>query len=558
MNGTVAGAILAPYPTTQAISIEWPITGDDNLNGAVSVRYRRPHSGWKTGFPLRRIPAGQNLGDEGYAGGTYDGSWPNEHSGSLFDLEPGTLYEIELTLTDPDGGSVRRTIGVSTRPIPVTPRDAVVRRVTPATLQNELNSANPGDFFWLAPGTYPKFAVKKSGTPGHPIVLRGASVDGVVIDGDVDLTSLGYVHLENLTVKGSVRLEGSSNMVVRETKVRTTGDGITFLVDQQGHVPENNYIVDNDLIGAAPWVNEQLSDSGYDNGEGIRVTGPGHVVCFNRVKAFRDNISLMEDSQAYEQTSIDICNNYIEEATDDAIEADSAMGNVRVMRNYITRSFTGLSSQPNLGGPTYYIRNVMYDIIYGPFKLHNGTVGDLGLHNTVVKSGDAFRNVSGGKLWSRAFFRNNILIGGVGTGEFGPDGYTNGTGLIFNWATPDLATSSFDYDGLGSIGTGFFKGVMGTVTFSSLAELQANTTEVHAVQLDLSAFAAPVVFPEHQFDVSGDADLRLAPRGPAVDKGVALPGINDWYSGAAPDLGAYEVGAPVPTYGPRAACHHHF
>jgi len=36
-----------------------------------------------------------------------------------------------------------------------------------------------------------------------------------------------------------------------------------------------------------------------------------------------------------------------------------------------------------------------------------------------------------------------------------------------------------------------------------------------------------------------------------VDAGTRLPNINDDHLGAAPDLGAYELGAPVPHYGPR-------
>ncbi len=36
-----------------------------------------------------------------------------------------------------------------------------------------------------------------------------------------------------------------------------------------------------------------------------------------------------------------------------------------------------------------------------------------------------------------------------------------------------------------------------------------------------------------------------------ADAGVALPNINDGLVGTAPDLGAYELGQPLPTYGPR-------
>jgi hypothetical protein len=37
----------------------------------------------------------------------------------------------------------------------------------------------------------------------------------------------------------------------------------------------------------------------------------------------------------------------------------------------------------------------------------------------------------------------------------------------------------------------------------------------------------------------------------AVDAGVALPNIAESFAGSAPDLGAYELGRPLPVYGPR-------
>jgi hypothetical protein len=48
-----------------------------------------------------------------------------------------------------------------------------------------------------------------------------------------------------------------------------------------------------------------------------------------------------------------------------------------------------------------------------------------------------------------------------------------------------------------------------------------------------------------------DFDFRSREGAGAVDAGVVLPGLNDDYSGRAPDLGAYEIGRPVPPYGPR-------
>jgi MYXO-CTERM domain-containing protein len=544
-NATTPGTVTTPYPTVQSIAVDWAISGDSNNNGVVTVRYRPTGSStYQTGMALLRIPAGQNTTG---SFGSGNGQWSNRHSGSLFGLLPGTAYDIELTLTDPDGGSTTRTVAATTRPVPVAPATSNVRQVTPASFATALASAVPGDLLLLGAGSYPAFTVSRSGTAALPIVIRGESVDAVTIQGRVTMNDLAFVFLENVTVQGEVRMNGASNMVVRGCKIRSTTGGITFQIGND--VPRNNYIVDNDVVGGATWVDGQLSADGYNGGEGIQFTGSGHVVCFNHVKDFRDNISLMEYDEAYEQVSIDICNNDIEEATDDAIEADSAMGNVRVVQNRIKNCFDGMSSQPDLGGPTYYIRNVMYNVLYSPFKFHNGTVGDVVYHNSVVKCGDAF-GCYAGATWSRALFRNNLFIGGTGGGTYG--GYANGNGRVLNLADADT-TCSFDYDGLGSIGTNLFAGRVGAATFDSLATLQANTTEKHAVQVDLSVFAAAVAFPSNPYPPKPDADLRLVAGGAAVDKGVVVPGLNEDFAGAAPDLGAYELGSALPGYGPRTA-----
>jgi hypothetical protein len=43
----------------------------------------------------------------------------------------------------------------------------------------------------------------------------------------------------------------------------------------------------------------------------------------------------------------------------------------------------------------------------------------------------------------------------------------------------------------------------------------------------------------------------LAPASKAIDRGVRLPGFNDRFGGAAPDLGCCELGEPLPEFGPR-------
>lgn len=539
-NATTAGAVTTPNPTLQNLTVEWAFTGDANANAVVNVRHRVAGSGsWSSGAPLRRIAAGSTGGF----------SWATRHSGSVFDLQPGTSYEVELSLVDPDGGSATRSVTVATRAVPQPLAGGTVKAVTPATFASVMAGAQPGDILELGAGTYTSPTVDKDGSAARPLVIRAASTaaaGSVIVSGDLTLIGRQHLQLRGLTVNGRIRINQSlgiavvGNTVNAQTSV-DNGNGIVMLSPS-----EDCYVADNTVIGTTAWNEAALGVAGANRGEGILVNGPGHVVMNNRVRGFRDGISTTELSEASRQYSIDILNNDISETADDAIEADYCFHNCRVMRNRITNTFTGLSSQPGLGGPTWFIRNVVYNAAYVAFKLYNGSYGDVLLHNTVVKNGDAFSSFPGVPIYSLTS-RNNLFIGGA-AGTWG--GYSSGTGRVVNLADLDSASASIDYDALGST-LGTFNSWVGSLKLSTLAALRAQTTERHAVQVGLDAFAASITFPAAAMTAFAAPDLRLRAGGGAIDVGQVLPGLNDGYSGNAPDAGAYEYGAALPVYGPR-------
>ena len=91
---TIPGRVETPYPTIVNLAVEWFIEGDDNQNGIVNLQFReKGEKEWKEGMPLRRVPAGNS---ETRTRPAY--TWENKHSGSIFDLKPGTGYEIKLNL----------------------------------------------------------------------------------------------------------------------------------------------------------------------------------------------------------------------------------------------------------------------------------------------------------------------------------------------------------------------------------------------------------------------------------------------------------------------------
>ena len=76
----------------------------------------------------------------------------------------------------------------------------------------------------------------------------------------------------------------------------------------------------------------------------------------------------------------------------------------------------------------------------------------------------------------------------------------------------------------------------------------------HSVLVDYDVFVNVTMpdksDPQRLYKPDG-LDFRLKPGSAAVDAGIALPSINDDYTGKAPDIGAYELGRPLPHYGPR-------
>ena len=91
--------------------------------------------------------------------------------------------------------------------------------------------------------------------------------------------------------------------------------------------------------------------------------------------------------------------------------------------------------------------------------------------------------------------------------------------------------------------------------FSTLPEYVAGTgQDKHSLLIDYNVFTkaqAPDPKDIEKLYVPEDFDFTLVSGAAAIDAGMLLPTVNDGYAGKAPDLGAYELGQPLPKYGPR-------
>jgi len=545
-NATTPGEITTPYPTITCLAVEWVVEGDDNENGKVDVSYRvEGEKNWLPAMPLVRVPAG-STGIRTRP--TY--TWQNKHSGSIFDLEPDTGYEIRLSLSDPDGGEAIEVVKVRTRPVPAEAENSRIIEVNPKTFEKAAMCAEPGDVLLLKPGYYGHFTMPVDGEPGKPIVIRADNAHPVIGStfNSVSLEHRRYVIIDGLTVWGPVKLRWAENVAVRYCNVESQFG----IIAQEQPGCKNCYIADNTVSYKMPWVAEGTGSGSIwrgpaNIGEGIELTGPGNVICYNRVSGYRDCISTMEDLWVYDQMCIDIYNNDISEGPDDGIEADFAMNNCRIMNNRITNCGMGLSSQPGLGGPTYFIRNVMYNISMAPFKLERLSYGNLFLHNTVVKSGDGLFEHHGQNAFFRTSWYNNLCIGGSGGGKRGR--YSSGDGLAVSLPGYN-ASCKFDYNAVGTHNTPF-TGKIDDQPFDSVEGLHRLTGAGHCVRINMDVFAADIEFPDPVFPERQPQDLRISPGSAAEDAAMLMPNINDDFTGKAPDIGAYEIGKPLPHYGPR-------
>jgi len=116
-NATVAGDFYIEPPTLNNLAFEWRIDGDDNRNARVAVSYRKKgQRAWKQAMDLFRTNNERVLSNV-----RFDVISPNMFTGSVLDLDPGTDYEVQFVMTDPDGvsGQATRVETVRTRPEPM-------------------------------------------------------------------------------------------------------------------------------------------------------------------------------------------------------------------------------------------------------------------------------------------------------------------------------------------------------------------------------------------------------------------------------------------------------
>ena len=453
-------------------------------------------------------------------------------------------------------------------------------------------------------GTY---YLTADGTPEKPIVIKAAGDGEVIFDGNgnyalFDVRGADYTYFEGLTIRnaeigilaGTQFLAGAKGLTAKHNRFEDVGAGIftNYSGSSNFYIADNRFYGRNDPNHMIGWAGPQLW-SRFDGVDGqifppkmasyvaVKLYGPGHVVAYNFITDFHDGINIetygnpdgsvasgpdIADGPHYpphdywgrRPVAIDFYNNYITNSHDNPIEADGGMHNIRIMRNMlINHPSHAFCNQPALGGPVYWIRNIAYNLPGGSTRLTGGSAGVLFYNNTILSetSGNPQNN----------HWRNNLFLGQHSDPTlFSITTNTNYTSSDYNGFRPNPdADISFRWNSPPS-GVAMdpqSPGLQPQLEAREFATLeaysQATGQDRHSVLVDYDIFMN--VPPLDARDVStlqnlynaDDLDFRLRRGSAAVDKGVVLPTVTDGYAGAAPDLGALELGATPPHYGPR-------
>jgi len=456
----------------------------------------------------------------------------------------------------------------------------------------------PGDVILVHAGTYREdrrryagpnstlfdgtFYLTADGTADKPIVIKSAGDGDVVFDGGgnavlFDLTAADYQYVEGITVRntdvafllGRKRILGAVGFTLKNSRIENVGRGV--FTDWGGardfYIADNVFIGRNDPTRLMGWIGRTWQDlPGFPqpllSEYGVKVYGSGHVIAHNRVENFHDGVdhATYGDPDGWPENpsmavSTDIIGNDVRNVDDNCIEADGGAQNFRIIGNRcFNMAHRALSAQPALGGPIYFIRNVVYNAPEGgALKLTANAAGVLVYNNTFLSEVHQMGPAS------NLHFRNNLVLAqGAWPEVFSMETFTpwstsdyNGFSAsatagssLFAWAAPADAAVTYDA-----------RAARPVQSFADLKTYADRTgQDRHSRMIDWSIFrkaSPPAKGDPMRLYRPEDQDFTLAAGSGAIDAGIVLPGVTDGFTGRAPDLGALESGRSVPAYGPR-------
>jgi hypothetical protein len=540
--------IYIPYPSS-------PPPAD----ATATVRYK-PTTGqaWRTGHPLLRIHPEWTVGGAPVT--------PiDAFAGTIFDLVPGTTYDVEVTIASPSMTTQTLRSVHATRSLPAASGPATVTATPADDLQAVVAALSPGDVLELAAGTYDvgnDLDLDVSGTAQAPITIRGADRDNVILSGSetiIQVLRASHVILEDLTLQGpgvdglgaakSLGVsfwDGTQQEFI--TFRRLTLQGVDLGIVAWGGV--NSVLVyDCILRGNNEWTAPFIETSLTWDDDGIRLPGEGNCAFHNTLHAFGDSFAVNDGTMS---AAVYYYRNRVTMTGDDTCEGDYGTRNMAFYDNHVTNCATLLSLDPIWGGPFYCFRNIAVNTTRGPFKFNSPQSGFMVYNNTIVRTDGVtitgWVQFNNGSLvnWS---FRNNILI-------------YHGVGALMALESDGMDPIDFTHNGWYPDDEVWWTNSGGS--YLSLAAAHSNlnattpvfgtSTQRHDDDLLLARepFQTPIPLgADHLVEVTSLYVPALGATSQARNAGTAIPNVTDGHSGAAPDMGAVIAGRTTPAWGAR-------
>ena len=488
------------------------------------VRYRSAGATeWREGYPLVYDPR------------------ERQYRGSLVGLKPNTPYDIRL---EADGEHVDFQGRTLSEEFPIGKTTFLPGGSTDKTLYIGEGGTQKGwHLVTPAPGT--KFISDVFNLSDYNVVveveyviLRGLELKNAGIHGVLIRSGVEHVVVEDCHITGWGRSGGA-----RVWGVFSGMDSGIYAENDAGHLVIQRNLIEYPRSGANDW------ESGHPSGpQAVSLVDSrgGNIIRYNTIRStedhgFNDGIGGGSNYsfQGSPNRDSDIYGNIISNCWDDAIESEGANRNVRIWSNYLHHTFVHVATAATSMGPLYIFRNVFGESRISHQDPSGGMMVKTGMnyvtlngervstglgyrflfHNTALQPNGALDVFSSHEL-HHAVSRNNIF-------------YSRGRTYPQDRGAPP---NDFQNDLTGSyLGGGFVRSMF----------LPSERLEWY-----LAPTMNRIQWGRVEYSRGGKdfaiTDPMAPVKNPAIDAGVRLPGFNDEYRGAAPDIGAFENGlAPL-------------
>jgi hypothetical protein len=500
-------------------------------SGDCTARYRAAGGGqWRDGYPL-----------------VYDAR-EKQCRGSLVGLTPDTSYEIQL-----DAGAGRVDIQARTlsEQFPIGRTTSLPGGVAGQTLTIR-EGGSPAGWHLVTPAPGARFtsdvfnlADSNVVVEADYVILRGLDLRNAGIHGIRIRRGVQHVLIEDCRISGWGRIGGA-----RSWGVTSGSDSAIYAEQDAGNLVIQRNLIEHPRGSSNDW------ESGHPNGpQAISLIDSrgGNIIRYNTIRSTEDhgfNDAIGGGSnfsfKGSPNRDSDIYGNLISHCWDDCIESEGANMNVRIWSNYIHHAFVHIATASTSMGPLYIFRNV-----FGESRIsHQDRTGGM-----MIKTGGREVEVNGEKvstlLGYRFLFHNTALQPNGALDVFSSHELHNAVSrnnIFYSRgrtypADRGAPRNDFKNDLTGGyLGGGFVQSMFlpgdGPEWFLSPTMKKIEWGRIESVRDGKTvAITDPVI----------DAP------NPAIDKGVRLPGFNDDFTGAAPDIGAYETGRPPLRFGREAA-----